>query len=125
MTAASANVIRTPQEWARILGGDVMPNGRTIRFPRPGGKSKDRSCTLTVGSQFPDGVSVADGKISRTTASSRQDLQALPIGAHIRAIALRAAAIVRGQGLRLPVLAGRRVAALLPPFSVCWTPRRR
>jgi RecA-family ATPase len=62
MTAASANVIRTPQEWARILGGDVMPNGRTIRFPRPGGKSKDRSCTLTVGSQFPDGVSVADGR---------------------------------------------------------------
>jgi hypothetical protein len=65
MTAASAtNIIRTPQEWARILGGNVMANGITVRFPRPDAKRPrtDRSCTLTVGSQFPDGFSVADGQ---------------------------------------------------------------
>jgi hypothetical protein len=44
MTAAGANIIRTPQEWARILGGKVMENGRTVRFPRPDGNGRDRSC---------------------------------------------------------------------------------
>jgi RecA-family ATPase len=56
----AVNTLPSPQEWARLLGGKVMPNGRTVRYPRPGRKPDDRSLTLTVGAEFPGGYSVAD-----------------------------------------------------------------
>jgi hypothetical protein len=49
------------QEWARALGGKVMLDGRTVRFPRPG-KLKLRSCTLKIDPNAPDGYVVADGR---------------------------------------------------------------
>lgn len=52
--------VPSAHEWAHLLGGKVMPNGRTVRFPRPGRKHTDRSLTLTVGPHWPDGWSFAD-----------------------------------------------------------------
>ena len=79
------NVLPSPQEWARLLGGKVMPNGRTVRYPRPGRKHDDGSLTLTVGHEFPGGYSVADPEGTHSLAGAEGPLRADGRAASLRA----------------------------------------
>src|SRR4051794_21595582 len=51
----------SPREIARALGGHVRKDG-AIAFPGPGRKSTDRSCTLALRPEAPDGFIVADAR---------------------------------------------------------------